>query len=234
MSGAPGAQERSLQQGLKMLDEISVQVDDILKLEKVAESLGISREAMSRPWRPQPKERFSDELLKRAIDPNRFHVMEQVPELLAKVVDNDYSAAALRLMLVADLDAVAEDEPFGSQLLLMSGKPDVRRRSAVLRMYAVFDQKLQPVLEEALRFWGRKVPEPFNIEQLALLINSIVEGIAMRQRTDRHANLGELYSGTILALLLEMTCPLDDDDSVFDRAEVISSWRAEVGAPVPG
>jgi hypothetical protein len=215
------ARVKYLEAGKRILDE--ARPWRALTWQKIADGAGKSPNAAQKLW-GYSKERYLGDLLRYTLSTERFWSVDGLQDLFGTLQETDELVAATKQFLREDFRLVRDDPASGMLLLLLGGKPDRSAQAGLRRLYHEFDAWLVPLLDEVFAVWHREPVPPLTTEDVAIIFNSIVDGMTIRARIDDRVQ-PELYATTILCLVPMLTRECESTDRLDDRFALLDEFR---------
>ncbi|MGZ4617884.1 MAG: TetR/AcrR family transcriptional regulator [Frankiaceae bacterium] len=205
-------------------------VGDILSQVKVADVArragGRSIGAVYHHWRDQDS--YRRDLLAYILQPGRYRGAHEAAALAATVGEEREPGgprtsleAAVRTMGNQLFDELKVNPWLVLQMALWSKQvTDPYVRGLLKELYQGIDANFEPVMDAALRGYGLRIKEPFDIHLLAVVLTALAEGLAMRWGVDPDAvpetivenpetgGKSSLFAEAVLAVLGWVTEPV--------------------------
>jgi AcrR family transcriptional regulator len=200
----------SAHRDFKLLEQIKA--TDVTRKAKLSTGAFYSR------W--SDRESFVDDMLDFALFSARSAAMHRTLRTVVKEARKGESLGHLiTLTTRADLDAISNDPAFAVQMYLWSGcraRPEVRSRLKTL--YDEFSISWVNAYQEILDEYGFRVREPFQLRDIDTVFSALVQGLVIQNVIGREIP-EELFTWTVLALVLVLARKPSDERSLFDLWE---------------
>lgn len=130
---------------------------------------------------------------------------ERVAELEAEGASFDQIALEAGRL---DLEATTEDPMLRVQMALWAKHGQDPRMAQLLRkLYTSLDAARSPVYERLLADSGLEPRKPFTLDQITVVLDALLDGLALRRATDPDSVPAALFGSVTQALIPAMTAP---------------------------
>lgn len=162
--------------------------------------------------------------IKNFLSVDRFPSTSELDEETRGLKEGPDLIERLRSLLVRDFEIIRDVPANGMLMLLMGGTPNKHTTVALRRLYHSFDDNLVPLLNEVMDGWNREPVPPLSTLDIAVMFNTIAEGMTLRARFDPERARPELYVTSIMCLIATLTRERGEQITVDDRVAIIDSF----------
>jgi AcrR family transcriptional regulator len=209
--------------GLELLAEAG-DMSSLLTIEKIAERAGVSAQAFNNYWKSRgSKAGFMQELLKAVLTFDRFRAIASIVGMIDELRQIENLVEGIEAVSREDFRTCVMDDNNSALFLVIGGRPDRDVSKAARRLYEDFDDLLIPPIEAVMEARDIEPTPPFTAKSIAIVLNALVDGFALRARIDPNAGLEDIYVNTILSLLVMVTRRKGDTTTLAAKVSILNN-----------